>query len=607
MSTISAGKVDVESITVQGLGAVSIQATNLNFNNLDVSGNLTVQGSPVATQSFVSSLQDLLDKYVSENNSVDFNRFCFQGCTFQNRVTPTDSSKNFTDGVRCQDSTFELCRKKNVGHYINMGDQIYGDYSFYPEIIKDSSTNEVRYIDYNALWNLYVDSSNNVKDASNSVIINKGSYYRLYVKKTASTYDALYSYGISNMLSNKERVMESVFNGKGAKNLRNKIGYRNFLWTMDDHDFETNDIGDSLCPLIDQTMNMAKRYAFGNDPNHPQIIQMQQRKAAGWEKPGLFYTVAYELAPNKYVQVIGLDNRTFRTGTVIRFDRFLDGSVRSFGCANAGDNVNLLEPEASRFIRKFSKGDSAYGREQFLWLRDVLQKNGHVPAYTKEGYPKGTFVNQSQIIFRCFVNPTAFIAGSGFKDRASGEESCVFYHLFNGGDIIADPSGVVTCVSPKNYTGKTAVNGIISFQSGNHVFEYFRGGPDLPIYSTNFPDASGITLPYNIYDYHMGNWSSNTNGVVGPVTEKSTNTFTLNGGGYDVAFRRGKDLPWNAVSQPSAVMVEFDLSVDGEEKAIVKCLSWGNQTDSIFINNTYNNEPFELVTDIIKASSLRKV
>jgi hypothetical protein len=55
MSTISAGKVQVDNLTVQGLGAGAIQATNLKFNNLDVSGNLTLQGAPVATQAFVSS------------------------------------------------------------------------------------------------------------------------------------------------------------------------------------------------------------------------------------------------------------------------------------------------------------------------------------------------------------------------------------------------------------------------------------------------------------------------------------------------------------------------------------------------------------------------
>jgi hypothetical protein len=55
MSNLSAGKIQVDSLNVAGLGAGSIKARNLNFNNLDVSGNLTVQGAQVATQAFVSS------------------------------------------------------------------------------------------------------------------------------------------------------------------------------------------------------------------------------------------------------------------------------------------------------------------------------------------------------------------------------------------------------------------------------------------------------------------------------------------------------------------------------------------------------------------------
>jgi hypothetical protein len=55
MSSLSAGKIQVENLSVAGLGAGSIKATNLKFENLDVSGNLTVQGAQVATQSFVSS------------------------------------------------------------------------------------------------------------------------------------------------------------------------------------------------------------------------------------------------------------------------------------------------------------------------------------------------------------------------------------------------------------------------------------------------------------------------------------------------------------------------------------------------------------------------
>ena len=55
MSSLSAGKIQVENLSVAGLGAGAIKATNLKFTNLDVSGNLTVQGAQVATQSFVSS------------------------------------------------------------------------------------------------------------------------------------------------------------------------------------------------------------------------------------------------------------------------------------------------------------------------------------------------------------------------------------------------------------------------------------------------------------------------------------------------------------------------------------------------------------------------
>jgi glycosidase len=55
MSSLSAGKIQVENLSVAGLGAGAIKARNLKFENLDVSGNLTVQGAQVATQSFVSS------------------------------------------------------------------------------------------------------------------------------------------------------------------------------------------------------------------------------------------------------------------------------------------------------------------------------------------------------------------------------------------------------------------------------------------------------------------------------------------------------------------------------------------------------------------------
>ena len=45
MSSISAGLVNVENLTVTGLGAGAIKATNLQFTNLDVSGNLTTAGN----------------------------------------------------------------------------------------------------------------------------------------------------------------------------------------------------------------------------------------------------------------------------------------------------------------------------------------------------------------------------------------------------------------------------------------------------------------------------------------------------------------------------------------------------------------------------------
>ncbi len=59
MSNLSAGKIQVDNLTVAGLGAGAIQATNLKFNNLDVSGNLTVQGAQVATQAFVTAADAL--------------------------------------------------------------------------------------------------------------------------------------------------------------------------------------------------------------------------------------------------------------------------------------------------------------------------------------------------------------------------------------------------------------------------------------------------------------------------------------------------------------------------------------------------------------------
>jgi hypothetical protein len=55
MSSLTAGKIQADTLNVAGLGAGAIKTRNLNFTNLDVSGNLTVQGAAVATQAFVSS------------------------------------------------------------------------------------------------------------------------------------------------------------------------------------------------------------------------------------------------------------------------------------------------------------------------------------------------------------------------------------------------------------------------------------------------------------------------------------------------------------------------------------------------------------------------
>ena len=55
MSDISAGLVQVNSLTINGLGAGAVTAANLNFNNLNVSNNLSVGGNAVATQSFVNN------------------------------------------------------------------------------------------------------------------------------------------------------------------------------------------------------------------------------------------------------------------------------------------------------------------------------------------------------------------------------------------------------------------------------------------------------------------------------------------------------------------------------------------------------------------------
>jgi hypothetical protein len=50
MSNLSAGKIQVDNLTVAGLGAGAIQATNLKFNNLDVSGSLTAPNLKSSTK-----------------------------------------------------------------------------------------------------------------------------------------------------------------------------------------------------------------------------------------------------------------------------------------------------------------------------------------------------------------------------------------------------------------------------------------------------------------------------------------------------------------------------------------------------------------------------
>jgi hypothetical protein len=55
MSSLSAGKIQVENLSFAGLGAASIKATNLEFNNLNVPGSLSVNSQAVATQSALTS------------------------------------------------------------------------------------------------------------------------------------------------------------------------------------------------------------------------------------------------------------------------------------------------------------------------------------------------------------------------------------------------------------------------------------------------------------------------------------------------------------------------------------------------------------------------
>ncbi len=561
-----------------------------------------------------------------EHPCIDWNTFCFQGCTMPASavIDPTDpTQRDKYDKMRkLQLSTFELCLQENIGHYIDMGDQIYSD-----ETLRSGVPVHfgyiVDYIDANALYFLYVDPATNqvypeYQDVALVIYNPLFNEDTLWLLKTPRYYDALYPNGIDNLLENKKFQWKELMNTKTARQLRSRIGSRNFLYCPDDHDWEISDTADSLSVIAQQTYALAEKYMFNNDRCHPQVIQMNERRKKGNDNPGFYYTVAYELYPGKFVQLVGFDERTQAIGSVIQMRRDrTTGEITYYAMANSGgNNYNpLLPPEvAEMFTRTYAKQATTLGKNQLLWLRDVLQKDGKVPAYSKEGKYLGYSLNQDQIYFRCLIGNTTLISGAGFRDRLSTQETSILYHLFNGGDIVDDPNGVVTPIDPLNYEGKEAVRGILCLESGNHHFDGFRTDSSTPLNQTVEPDINGIIPPYTIYSYAMSNWTSDE-GVVGPITLNSINTLDSAAAfRYDERFRR-TFTTGDYINQPSAITITFDLEKDGFEKAFVKAVSWGNQnifpqqTDSpeyVLDNSAFNVKPYSLMEDTLVYEQLRK-
>ncbi len=512
----------------------------------------------------VSDLSNNIQRVYNEraNDDIKWNLFSFSGCTLQNSQYRDPNDPQYVAYRKQIDkvtqSPTELARRENAGRWFNLGD--FG-YNLVSEDLtipgRANSTNSLRlvdYVNYDALWAYY--------EANGGVLSNSNT--RLTFKKTPQFYNYFYPDGSNNLIRNRLSIMKEFMEHPTSLALRQKIGSNNFLYLPDDNDYEVNNIPDSLTPSVIKNSFWAlhSNYIFGNSPTHPQIAQSNARLAANPSQfPGYYFTAAYELEPNKYVQVIGLDNRTFRTGTYLQIRRDVSGG-------NFTDIV-MMSGEDSSYPRVLENGETTLGSDQLIWLRNILQRDGYVPGYTKDGKPQNIMVPQSKIYFRAMCHPTQLIAtefpGISFQDDPTKKEVSVILHLINGGDISKDASGVINFINKGVYTDASAVKGVFNVISNNHRFEYFQMKTDL--------SYNGVYPPYNINEYGVStrcDIASNT----APLTADASNTYIK--GTWSLTTRRDNDASWNTVLQPSTLLVEFNLRNDGFETMHVRAVTFGN-------------------------------
>jgi hypothetical protein len=435
---------------------------------------------------------------------------------------------------------------------------------------------------------------------------------RLSFKKSSAYSTALVTGALNNLLSAKQYAYAELMNSSVAHDYLSKVGYDNILYVPDDNDYEWNDFSDSLSVTSTGTYSIAKNYVFGNSLTHPQVVQQNERLTSyPGELPGFYFTVAYEIEPNKYVQIIGLDNRSFRTGQGYQ--------LRRTGATGAITDLRTIDGQGQSgvlvgFNRSYANGDTTLGKRQLLWLQDVLTLDNKVPAYTKAGISKNTYATQSQIYFRVLCNQTTMLSGLGFKDRLTGEETATIMHMLNGGQIVDNGAQVVACTGVYG----SPIKGVICVASGNHLFEAYQAFTGAPTnYTGTFVGGTYQTVyaPYTVNEYIMSERVAiSTNSLI-PTGANSTNPFTT--GTYDLNVRRwqGSQYSWNQAYQPTAIGIDFDLRVNGRESANVRVFSFGNLYTNINSNpttypqlltgNPFDNQYSEIFSEILYYKALQ--
>ncbi len=540
------------------------------------------------------------------NDNIKWNLFTFNGCVLQSSQyrNPNDVANlaYIKQSDKLVQSSFELTRRENAGRWMNLGDFGYNlvteDLTIPATPLPDNSLRVVDYVDLSGVWNYYL-SNGGVLSNSNT---------RLTFKKTPQFYNFLYPDGSNNLIRARQRIMNEFMTHETSTQLRSKIGSNNFFYIPDDNCYEVNNIPDSLTPsIIKNTFwSLHSNFIFGNSQSHPQIIQSNQRLAANpGQFPGYYFTVAYELEPNKYVQLIGLDNRTFRTGTYSQIRKDTSGNI---------SDIVMVSGEDSSYPRVLENGDTCLGSDQLIWLRNILQRDGYVPGYTKEGNPQNIMVPQSKIYFRMIATPTALFSvefpSATFQDDYTKKEVSVILHILNGGDISKDASGIINFIDKGTYTDASAVKGVFSIISNNHQLEYYQAKTDL--------SYNGVYMPYKLNEYGISTRADRTLATA-PRTVDASSTYVK--GTWSLTTRRDTDASWNVVLQPGSLLVEFNLKNDGRETVHIRMVAYGNTLqknplrksgvdyasyDEILTANVFDSPYASVLDETIRFTELRK-